>query len=204
MKHILFIALFLSSAFLLSAQTPQIEHLQRQQQALQEEIRSTNKLYLDVKKQTTTILDRINLINKQIAARKELITVQRSEIESLRKEESRLEKEIARLNKELKQKQDNYANAIKGMLNHQFSEQKLLYILSGKSPGESLRRMQYLRELFPLAEVAGRGDQETECRDYCPERGTWGRLNPTGKKHWQRCRTNRRSCSRKSRHVSRK
>lgn len=146
MKHILFIALFLSSAFLLSAQTPQIEQLQRQQQALQEEIRSTNKLYLDVKKQTTTILDRINLINKQIAARKELITVQRSEIESLRKEESRLEKEIAQLNKELKQKQDNYANAIKGMLNHQFSEQKLLYILSGKSPGESLRRMQYLRE----------------------------------------------------------
>ncbi len=150
MKRILFIALFLSSAFLLSAQTPQIEHLQRQQQALQEEIRSTNKLYLDVKKQTTTILDRINLINKQIAARKELITVQHREIESLRKEETRLENEIARLNRELKQKQGNYANAIKGMLNPQFSEQKLLYILSGKSPGESLRRMQYLREYSRL------------------------------------------------------
>lgn len=117
---------------------------------MQEEIRSTNKLYLDVKKQTTTILDRINLINKQIAARKELITVQHREIESLRKEETRLENEIARLNRELKQKQGNYANAIKGMLNPQFSEQKLLYILSGKSPGESLRRMQYLREYSRL------------------------------------------------------
>jgi len=146
MKNILLIALFLSSAFLLTAQTPQIEQLQRQQQALQEEIRSTNKLYLDVKKQTTTILDRINLINKQIAARKELITVQNREIESLRKEETRLENEIARLNKDLKQKQGNYAKAIKGMLNHRFGEQKLLYILSGKSRGESLRRMQYLRQ----------------------------------------------------------
>jgi len=64
-----------------------------------------------VKKHTTTILDRINLINKQIASRKELINVQRREIEALRQEERRLEGEIDRLNRELKQKQDNYVNA---------------------------------------------------------------------------------------------
>lgn len=111
-----------------------------------EEIKNTNKLYLDVKKQTTTILDRINLINSQIAARKELIDVQGREIEALRKEEIRLESEIARLNKELEKKQGYYADAIKGMLNHNFSQNKLLFILSGRSVGESLRRMQYLRE----------------------------------------------------------
>ena len=129
-----------------TAQTAQIEALQKQQQALQEEIRNTNRLYLDVRKHTTTILDRINLINKQIASRRELINVQREEIEALRKEEARLESEIVRLNKELKQKQDNYANAIQGMLNQKFSQNKLLFILSGQSLGESLRRMQYLRE----------------------------------------------------------
>lgn len=138
--------LFMAIAVHAVAQTPQIEALQRQRQALQEDISNTNRLYLDVKKHTTTILDRINLINKQIASRKELINVQRREIEALHQEERRLEGEIARLNQELKQKQDNYANAIRGMLNQKFSQNKLLFILSGQSIGESLRRMQYLRE----------------------------------------------------------
>lgn len=138
--------MFVIAALNLVAQTSRIEALQKQQQALQEEIRNTNRLYLDVKKHTTTILDRINLINKQIASRKELIDVQQQEIDALRKEEARLEREIVRLNKELKQKQDNYANSIQGMLNQKFSQNKLLFILSGQSLGESLRRMQYLRE----------------------------------------------------------
>lgn len=146
MKKIVLLFLLQTVAFILLSQTQQIESLQRQQQVLLEEIRSTNKLYLDLKKQTTTILDRINLINNQISARKELIAVQNHEIEALRKEEVRLETEIARLNKELKKKQDYYADAMKGMLNHKFNQNKLLFILSGKTMGESLRRMQYLRE----------------------------------------------------------
>ncbi|WP_294082907.1 murein hydrolase activator EnvC family protein [Proteiniphilum sp. UBA5384] len=147
MKKVVFLLLFHTFAFfLLSQTTGEIERLQRQQQALMEEIRNTNKLYLDVKRQTTTILDRINLINKQIAARKELIDTQKNEIEALRKEEIRLENEIARLNKELEKKRGYYADAMKGMLNHKFSQNKLLFILSGKSVGESLRRMQYLKE----------------------------------------------------------
>jgi len=64
----------------------------------------------------------------------------------LQQEEARLESEIQRLNKELKQKQDNYAAAVQGMLKHNVNQNKLFFILSGKSLGESLRRMQYLRE----------------------------------------------------------
>ena len=146
MKTLGLISVFLFSITLLFSQTEQIEQLQRQRQAIQEDIRNTNKLYLDVKKQTTTILDRINLINKQISSRRELIDVQRKEVEALNREEARLQKEIERLQIELKKKQDNYADAIKGMLNQKFSQNKLLFILSGKSFGESLRRMQYLRE----------------------------------------------------------
>jgi septal ring factor EnvC (AmiA/AmiB activator) len=146
MKKIVLLILSHAFAVLLLSQTRQIENLQQQQQALMEEIRNTNKLYLDVKKQTTTILDRINLITNQISARKELIDVQEKEIAALRKEESRLESEIARLNKELEKKQAYYAGAMKGMLNQKYSQNKLLFILSGKSMGESLRRMQYLRK----------------------------------------------------------
>lgn len=146
MKKGFLISLFVILAFCAAAQNAQIEALQKQQRALQEEISNTNKLYLDVRKQTTTILDRINLINKQISSRKELINVQRQEIDALRKEEVRLEREIERLNRELKQKQDNYATAIQGMINQKSGQNRLLFVLSGRSLGESLRRMQYLRE----------------------------------------------------------
>lgn len=146
MKRLFIIFLCIATVFLSYSQTPQIERLQKQQQALQEEIKNTNRLYLDVRNQTTSILDRINLINKQISSRKELINAQRKEITALQQEELRLEAEIERLNKELKQKQENYANAIQGMLKHNVSRNKLFFIFSGKSLGESLRRMQYLRE----------------------------------------------------------
>lgn len=146
MKRLFIIFLFLTSVFLTFSQSPQIERLQKQQQILQEEIKNTNKLYLNVKKQTTTILDRINLINKQISARRELINAQSEEIKALQQAEEKLGAEIVRLNKELKQKQDNYADAMQGMLKHNISQNKLFFVLSGKSLGESLRRMQYLRQ----------------------------------------------------------
>lgn len=146
MKKSLLIFLLVTFSFGVFSQTARIESLQKQQETLQEEIRNTNRLYLNVKKETTTILERINLINKQIESRKELINAQRNEIDALNKEETRLEGEITRLNRELKDKQDNYANAIKGMLNQKHNQNKLLFILSGSSFGESLRRMQYLRE----------------------------------------------------------
>ena len=150
MKITVLISFFLLCVNVLFSQTEQIESLQRQRQAILEDIRITNKLYLDVKKQTTTILDRINLINKQINSRKELIDIQRKEVEALNLEEKRLQKEIERLQVELKSKQDNYADAIKGMINQKFNQNKLLFILSGKSIGESVRRMQYLREYSKL------------------------------------------------------
>lgn len=146
MKKTILISFFVVFALAGFSQTRQIENLQKQQRALQEDIQNTNKLYLDVRKQAATILDRINLVTKQINARKELISIQNQEIAALQKEETRLESEINRLNKELKSKQDSYAKAIRAMLNNKFSQNKFFFILSGKSLGESLRRMQYMRD----------------------------------------------------------
>ena len=60
------VVIFLGILLFLEAQpqTKQISDLQKQQRILEEDIRNTNKLYLDVRKQTTTILERISLINK--------------------------------------------------------------------------------------------------------------------------------------------
>ena len=145
-KYLVVILLFLFCCLSVIAQTTKIKDLQRKQQILQEEISNTNKLYLDVRKQTTTILERIELINKQIGSRKEMIELQQQEIKMLAKEQSDLEKEIAELDQQLKLAQKSYAKAIQSMIkNNRFSENKLMFILSGKSFGETLRRMQYLK-----------------------------------------------------------
>ncbi len=146
MRRVFTIGLFLVLACTLFSQTPQIDQLQKQQKRLQEEIRSTNKLFLDVKKQTTTILQRINLINKQIASRKEMMTLQNQEIAALEREQLRLESEIKRLDEALRRKQESYAKAVRLMQASRSRQNELFFVLSGKSLGESLRRMQYLRD----------------------------------------------------------
>lgn len=146
MQKFVFILLFMLAFLSMQGQTKQIDNLQKQQKILQEEIKNTNKLFLDVKKQTTTLLDRINLINKQISSRKEMISLHRNEILALEKEQQRLGEEIKRLDKELKQKQERYAQAAKRMQMSRQGNNDLFFILSGKSLGESLRRMQYLKD----------------------------------------------------------
>ena len=136
----------LSLSFSVFSQTGEIERLQKRRESLQADIENTNKLFLDVKKQTTTIIQRINLINKQIETRKEIINVQQEEIKALDRETARLEKQIVELNKELEIRKEKYANAIKSVMNKRQSENKIFFILSGKSFGEALRRMQYLKQ----------------------------------------------------------
>lgn len=136
----------LSLSFSVFSQTGEIERLQQRRKSLQTEIENANKLYLDVKKQTTTIIQRISLINKQIETRKKIIDVQRKEIEALDNELGRLEKEIVSLNKELELRKEKYGNAIKMVMHKRQSENKIFFILSGKSFGEALRRMQYLKQ----------------------------------------------------------
>lgn len=140
------ILLYVLNCFLVLAQTSQIQDLRNMQQSLQEEIVNTNKLFLDVKKQTATLLDRIKLINNQIGSRKEMIGLYQREIDMLITEQSIREKEIEELDKKMKITKVSYSNAINGIIkSNRFSENKLMFILSGRSFSESLRRMQYLR-----------------------------------------------------------
>ena len=145
-ERLFLISILLHMSLLLMAQTSEIERLQQQQKVLQEEIKNTNRLFLDVKKHTGTILERINLINRQIASRKELVQTQQEEVKALRNQELKMGEEIARLNQEMEQIKEKYAHAIQGMLKHDVSRNKLLFILSGRSFGESIRRMQYLKD----------------------------------------------------------
>ena len=145
MKRLAFILILLVGAFAISAQNQQIEDLRRQQRALQDEIQNTNRLFQSVRNLAENILNRIELVNRQLSARRELIESQNQEIAALEREARRLQNEIAQLERELEQKRESYATAIRAMLNNNFRQNKLLFVLSGRTFGESIRRMQHLR-----------------------------------------------------------
>ncbi|WP_108820973.1 murein hydrolase activator EnvC [Dysgonomonas sp. Marseille-P4361] len=143
--YILFIVLLFSTASFAQSNT-KIKDLERQRTETLREISNTDKLLKETKKSTETLLDRIKLISNQIFSRQKVLSLLESEIGEINTEQKRIEAEIIELEEELKEKQKNYAKAIEGMLSNRQSENKLLFILSGKSLTESYRRLRYLQE----------------------------------------------------------
>lgn len=145
MKLKLFITISLISVSVFS-QTRKIEQLEKQRKAALREIENTNKLLQDTKKTTATLLSRIKLITSQIDNRKSVVSILNQEINGISVEEKRTQQEIVELEKTLKEKQQRYAKAVRSMAYKKQSENRLLFVLSGKSIGESIRRMRYLKD----------------------------------------------------------
>lgn len=139
----LFVLLVSISSF---AQTAKIKQLEEQRKQALREISNTDQLLRATKKTTSNLLDRVKLISNQIFSRQKVLTLLEQEVNSINAEQSQIEKEIVRLESDLKAKQKNYAKAIDAMQRNRRSENKLLFVLSGKSLTESYRRMRYLRE----------------------------------------------------------
>ncbi|MDR1502152.1 MAG: peptidoglycan DD-metalloendopeptidase family protein [Prevotella sp.] len=142
------------------AQNSKIKELEQQRKNALREISNTDKLLKETKRSTTTLLDRIQLISNQIFSRQKVLDLLGQEITGINVEEKRIESEITILEAELKDKQKNYSKAIDGMLQNRQSENKMLFVLSGKSLTESYRRLRYLRDYSEW-----RKEQATEIKD---------------------------------------
>lgn len=127
-------------------QTAKIKELEVQRKQMLLEISNTDKLLRETKKTASTLLTRIKLIAGQIASRKQVITLLEDEISSIDVQQRLLEKEIKELDAELVQKRESYAKTVDAVLRNRQNQNKLLFILSGKSLAESYRRLRYLRE----------------------------------------------------------
>ena len=146
MRILVVLLAFALSVSSFAQSTPRIKELERQRKEALREITNTNKLLADTKRSTTTLLDRIKLISNQIFSRQKVLDLLGQEIEGLDAEQKRIESEIIVLGGELKEKQKNYSKAIDGMLRNRQSENRMLFVLSGKSLTESYRRLRYLRD----------------------------------------------------------
>lgn len=140
------IIIFSISTSVLAQSNAKIKELERQRTETLRDISNTDKLLKETKKNAATLLDRIKLISNQIFSRQKVLSLLESEISEISIEQKRIEDEIATLEGELKEKQKSYAKAVEGMLSNRQNENKILFILSGKSLTESYRRLRYLQE----------------------------------------------------------
>lgn len=146
MKRLLLFIMILASITSFAQKTSKVKELERQRKATLLEINNTSKLLNDMGKSTANLLTRIKLIASQISSRQKVVELLSGEIEGLSAEQKRVESEIVILESELKEKQKSYAKAVDGMLRNRQNDNKLLFVLSGKSLTESYRRLRYLRE----------------------------------------------------------
>lgn len=168
MRILVVLIAFSFSIFSFAQTTPQIKELERQRKEALREISNTNKLLTETKKSTTTLLDRIKLISNQIFSRQKVLELLGQEINGIDAEQKRIESEILVLESELKEKQKNYAKAIDGMLRNRQSENRMLFVLSGKSLTESYRRLRYLRDYSEWR--SKQADEIKEKSDHLKER----------------------------------
>lgn len=146
MRSVLVLFIFFLSTLVVFPQSNKIKDLESKRKLALREIESTTLLLNETKKNTSTLLNRINLLTEQISSRQRLISLLNDEVGAIAEQEAIAEKEIAILTTNLKGQQKSYAKAVEGIVLRKQSGNKLLFVLSGRSFAESLRRMKYLKD----------------------------------------------------------
>jgi septal ring factor EnvC (AmiA/AmiB activator) len=128
------------------AQTKQVNDLERKRQALLKEIETTNQLLSENIKTATNAFNRLNLLNRQIATRKQIVETLNQEITAINEGIIKKENEIANLEEKLQKKKLNYIASIQKIYAYKNSGNKFLFIFSAKSINESYQRILYLKK----------------------------------------------------------
>ena len=142
------IQIILSLLFLLSLPMAgqSVKELQKQQQALQQQLEETNKMLKQTKKDETATENKLNLLNNDIQTRKKLINSIQGEINTLNGEMGILRKKRSALQEELEQAKADYARLVRETHYTDIQQSPLLFLLSSKSFQQLVRRMQYMQQ----------------------------------------------------------
>jgi septal ring factor EnvC (AmiA/AmiB activator) len=138
----------LYAAIPLFAQEPlKISDLEKERENTLAEIEETNRLLNENKLTIGNALNRLNLLNHRIESREKMISLLNREIMNLDAGIAGKEVQIKILETEIREKKNNYANAVKKMYIHRNRlNNNLLFILSAENFTQSLHRIMYLKE----------------------------------------------------------
>lgn len=144
MKHIL--TIFLLCLLTLSAGAQSVKELQKQRETTLKQLEKTGKMLSETKKSEKATQNKLELLGKDIVARRRLISDINTEISALDEEMSTLSARKDSLQHNLDSLRADYAQLVRKTHYSQMQQSPLLFVLSAKSFNQIIRRVRYLRE----------------------------------------------------------
>ena len=139
------ILLFAMLPLLLPAQS--VKELERQRKQTLEQLEQTGKMLKQTKRNETATENKLNLLQKDIRTRKQLIAGINSEINALDKELGELSQRKTTLQAELDLLKQEYARMVEQSHYAELQQSPLLFVLSADNFNQMLRRIRYMQEV---------------------------------------------------------
>lgn len=129
-----------------TAQKHTAKSIRKQQQTTQKEIKETNKKIKDNTAETKRSLNRLNLIEAEIASQEKTISSISQEIDSINKKLALLNDSIKDTEKKIDKLKKDYSRAISNIQARSSSFDRMLFIFSASSFNQAYRRIRYLQQ----------------------------------------------------------
>lgn len=140
----------------LSAQSSRlIKELESKRGELQKQIADTESLLKNTKKDVGSQLNSLASLTGQIEERKRYILAINNDVEALERELSVLERQLRTLQRDLQDKKKKYESSVQYLYRNKSIEEKLMFIFSAKSLGQTYRRLRYVREYATYQRLQG-------------------------------------------------
>ncbi len=134
------------AGFYLFGQKTDKKNLQDKKTKIEQEIKQTNQQLEETKKTKQSNLRQLQLIDRKIGQREDLITEIGSELNVLDGKVTNLGDTILRLNQDLQQLKDEYATLICATYKNRNQYNSLVFLFSAKDFNQAFKRMQYLKQ----------------------------------------------------------
>ena len=147
-------SLFLTTA-LFGQSNKMIKELENRRGALQKQIAETQSLLNTTKKDVGSQLNSLAVLTGQIEERKRYIIGINNDVDAIDRELATLGRQLRGLERDLKDKKKKYESSVQYLYKNKSIEEKLMFIFSAKSLGQTYRRLRYVREYATYQRLQG-------------------------------------------------
>lgn len=134
--------------------------LEKQRQAIQQELTQISSIYKATKKEGSSLLDQLSELSQRISATERLIRVNNQEANLLTKEIDKNTAQLEKLRKDLEELKQEYAQIINQSYKARSDQSRIMFLLSSQNFLQGYKRIQYMKQLANYRQKQGENIQE--------------------------------------------
>lgn len=145
-KHLVFIGILGLFVFSITAQAQSKNDLEKKKEQLQKEIRLTNKLLKETKKNKELSVGELLILNSKINARDRLINTMNSEIHLINSDINTYAQNIILSENEIIRLKNEYAKIIYYAYKHRNTYDKIMFVFASEDINQAYKRLKYIQQ----------------------------------------------------------